>query len=125
MMGQRVFQTDIAKRVLVLGDSDRIEQVLSNILDNAIRHTPEQTRIDLRLKVIGNSAWIEIADTGRGIPHDLLEHIFERFHSSQQQGTGLGLAIARAIVEAHDGTIMAFNQPIGGACFIVELPLHS
>ncbi|URD51290.1 HAMP domain-containing sensor histidine kinase [Chroococcidiopsis sp. CCNUC1] len=125
MMGQRVFQSYIPKKVVVLGDPDRIEQVLSNILDNAIRHTPEQTRIDLRLKVIGNSAWIEIADTGRGIPSDLLEHIFERFHSGQQQGTGLGLAIARAIVEAHGGTIMAFNQPRGGACFIVELPLYS
>lgn len=125
MMGQRVFQTAIAKKVVVLGDPDRIEQVLSNILDNAIRHTPEGTRIDLRLKVIGNSAWIEIADTGRGIPTDFLSNIFERFHSSQQQGTGLGLAIARAIVEAHGGTILAFNQPMGGACFIVELPLYS
>ena len=113
-MGQRVFQTAIAKKVVVLGDPDRIEQVLSNILDNAIRYTPEQTRIDLRLKVIRDKTWIEIADTGRGIPTDFLEHIFDRFHSGQQQGTGLGLAIAKAIVEAHNGTIVAFNQPMGG-----------
>jgi two-component system OmpR family sensor kinase len=129
MMGQSVFQTTIAKKVIVMGDPDRLEQVLSNILDNAIRHTPEGTRIELRLKVVGDMAWIEIADTGRGIPSDLLQHIFERFHRSQHQehnerGTGLGLAIAKAIVEAHGGKIVAFNQPMGGACFRVELPLH-
>jgi two-component system, OmpR family, sensor kinase len=129
MMGQSVFQTTIAKKVIVMGDPDRLEQVLSNILDNAIRHTPEGTRIELRLKVVGDMAWIEIADTGRGIPSDLLQHIFERFHRSQHQehnerGTGLGLAIAKAIVEAHGGKIVAFNQPMGGACFRVELSLH-
>jgi len=128
MMGKRQLQTQIASNVMVLVDMDRIEQVLLNLLDNAIRHTPEGTQIDFRLEIVNSKAQIAIADTGSGISPTVLPYIFERFYRDRQQrneerGSGLGLAIAKAIVEAHGGTINAANQPRGGAVFWVELPL--
>ncbi len=129
-MGRLTLQTTLSKKVVVRADPDRIEQVLLNVLDNAIRHTPENTQIDMHLESIAGKARITISDNGPGIPPDILDHVFERFRYGQRQskgdrGLGLGLAIAKAIVEAHSGTIVAFNQLGGGACFRVELPLAS
>lgn len=126
--GRFTLQTTLSEKVFVQADPDRIEQVLLNILDNAIRHTPEKTQIDMCLESIAGKARITISDNGRGIPADMLDHIFERFRYGQPQskadrGLGLGLAIAKAIVEAHGGTIAAFNQVGSGACFRVEIQL--
>ncbi|MEA3254135.1 MAG: HAMP domain-containing sensor histidine kinase, partial [Chloroflexota bacterium] len=94
----------------IAGDSDRLEQVFSNLLDNALKHTPEGGEV----RIIGrqpaaDSVEIRVADNGPGIPPDQLSHVFERFYQvpGVRTGSGLGLAIAREIVWAHSGTIEA------------------
>jgi signal transduction histidine kinase len=92
-------------------DPGRIEQVLGNLLANALRHAPRGTAIDVRLEVRAGKARIEIADQGEGITSEALPFVFERFYradrarSREHGGTGLGLAISRQIVQAHGGTI--------------------
>jgi signal transduction histidine kinase len=117
--------------VRALADPGRIEQVLGNLLANALRHAPSGTAVDVQLEVQAGRARIEIADQGEGIPSDALPNVFERFYradrarSREHGGTGLGLAISRQIVLAHGGTITAANRAQGGAAFTVELPaLH-
>ena len=126
----------VALRLTVPGPSDvrtqadpgRIEQVLGNLLANALRHAPRGTAVDVRLEVRAGKARIEIADQGEGITSEALPFVFERFYradrarSREHGGTGLGLAISRQIVQAHGGTIIAANRPEGGAVFTVELP---
>ena len=114
--------------IRTLADPGRIEQVLGNLLANALRHAPRGTTVDVRLEVQAGRARIEIADQGEGIPSEALPYVFERFYradrarSREHGGTGLGLAISRQIVQAHGGTITAANRPEGGAAFSVELP---
>jgi two-component system, OmpR family, sensor histidine kinase BaeS len=117
-----------ASDVRAQADPGRIEQVLGNLLANALRHAPGGTAVDVRLEVLAGMARIEIADDGEGIPAEALPYMFERFYradrarSREQGGTGLGLAISRQIVQAHGGTITAANRPEGGAAFMVALP---
>ncbi|MBC1238516.1 PAS domain S-box protein [Nostoc sp. 2RC] len=126
----------------ILGDSDRLQQVVLNLLTNAIKFTPNGGRVEVRLSeglatgkesfeyVIPKYVQIEVSDTGQGISADFLPHIFERFrqedssHTRSNKGLGLGLAIARHVVELHNGTIEAHSQGIGqGATFTVKLPI--
>jgi len=117
-----------ASEVRTQGDPGRIEQVLGNLLANALRHAPRGTTVYVRLEAQAGKARIEIADQGEGISSEALPFVFERFYradrarSREQGGTGLGLAISRQIVQAHGGTIVAANGPEGGAAFTVELP---
>jgi two-component system sensor histidine kinase BaeS len=112
-------------------DPVRVEQVLANLLTNALRHAkPEgEVILSLRSHLDESVACIEVADDGEGIPEEALENVFARFYradkgrSRQVGGTGLGLAIARKLVEAHGGRIQARNRPEGGAIFSFELPL--
>lgn len=119
----------LASDVRVNADPGRIEQVLGNLLANAVRHAPRGTAVDIRLELHNGRARVEIDDRGEGIPAESLPYVFERFYradrprSRELGGTGLGLAISRQIVRAHGGTITAANRPEGGAAFIVELPL--
>jgi len=111
----------------VLLDAHRIEQVLLNLLANALRHTPEGGRIALCVERAGEGEIeLRVADSGPGIPVGDLERVFDRFYrgdpSREGGGAGLGLSIARALVEAHDGRIWAENRPEGGAVFRVRLP---
>ncbi len=115
-------------------DRDRIEQILINLLNNALQYTPEEGEIRLstscNTQASGQFALVEIRDSGSGVPPDALPHIFERFYrvdrsrSREEGGTGLGLAIARKLAEAHRGTLIAANNPEGGALFSLSLPLH-
>ncbi|MDY6918393.1 MAG: HAMP domain-containing sensor histidine kinase [Chloroflexota bacterium] len=114
----------------VLGDIDRLEQVFSNLLDNALKHTPEGG--DVRVLVRSPSPHVvevAVTDTGPGIPQEVSPHLFERFYqadaTSRQTGTGLGLAIAREVARAHGGDIQARNAVGGGAEFVVRLPTTS
>ncbi|MCX7751084.1 MAG: ATP-binding protein [Candidatus Bipolaricaulota bacterium] len=111
----------------VRGDRGRIEQVLLNLLSNAIRHTPPGGRIDIELHPRGSEVEVVVADTGPGIPPGDEERIFERFYRGPgavgTPGAGLGLAVAKAIVEAHGGRIWAENRPEGGAALRFTLPL--
>ncbi len=115
----------------VMGDSDRLKQVLLNLVDNAIKHTPEGGRVTLEAgNPDGAAVRIAVTDTGIGIPpHDLV-HVFERFYrvdksrSRAQGGAGLGLAIAKSFVEAHGGRIEVQSAVGVGTAFIVTLPAY-
>jgi two-component system sensor histidine kinase BaeS len=111
-------------------DPQRIEQVLGNLLSNALRYTPDHGQIVVRVEECSQPKGLRfsVRDSGAGIPAEALPHIFERFYradharSRSDGGSGLGLTIARQIVEAHRGTLTAANHPQGGAIFSVTLP---
>ena len=112
----------------VAGDPGRLQQVVWNLLANAIKFTPNRGRIDLRLERAGAHARLTVRDTGRGISPELLPHIFDRFRQDertrQHGGLGLGLAIVRHIVKLHEGNVRAESDGEGrGATLVVELPL--
>ena len=109
-------------------DYVEIDQVLSNLLENAARHTPPGTRIHIVARVDGSDLVVEVSDEGRGIDPRAVPHIFDPFvraPSTRQTspGSGLGLAVARGLVEAHGGHIVALERPGGGALFRFTLPL--
>ena len=115
----------------VLGDANRLRQLTRNLLSNALQHTPPGTPIQV---TVGNQAaasrvFVTVADQGPGIPPTARPHLFERFYQgdpARRRGSGLGLAIARAIVEAHDGTIQVRDPVSGpGSEFHVRLPIAS
>ena len=111
-------------------DPDRLKQVILNLVDNALRYTPPDGRVTLSALYDPASAVarIEVQDSGPGIPPEDIPHIFDRFYRGDPSrarasgNTGLGLAIARAIVQAHGGTIEVRSTPGAGACFMVVLP---
>ncbi|HEV7500379.1 MAG TPA: response regulator [Vicinamibacteria bacterium] len=114
----------------VAGDPGRLQQVVGNLLANAVKFTPEGGRVEVRLARSGSTAHITIIDTGSGISPEFLPFIFERFRQAdttstrKQKGLGLGLAIARQIVQLHGGTIEASSAGEGrGSTFTVKLPL--
>jgi len=107
-----------------LGDIDRLEQVFSNLLDNAIKNSPAKGEVRVTGSKVRDFIEVRVADEGPGIPPEQLPHVFERFYQAAgaRTGVGLGLAIAREIVLAHGGTIEARSEPGEGAEFIVRLP---
>jgi CheY-like chemotaxis protein len=114
----------------MFGDAERLTQVLSNILENALRCTSEGRRVELACRIEGAGAEIVVADEGRGIDARDLTSIFGMFNQSRQGlartegGLGLGLTIAERIVTSHGGTICAESEGLGkGARFIIRLPL--
>ena len=110
-----------------VGDSERIAQVITNLLTNAIQYNQEGGEVRLMAQSQKGMAMLAVSDTGRGIPVADLPHLFERFYRADQSrtsgNTGLGLAISKAIVEAHGGTIEVASQPDAGTTFTVRLPL--
>lgn len=107
-------------------DVDRIQQVLTNLIDNAVRISPPDAPIELRLWAEDGRARLSVADHGPGLPADMEERIFEKFvrgRSGTVTGTGLGLYIARQILEAHEGSISVRSTPDVGATFVLDLPL--
>jgi signal transduction histidine kinase len=123
---------DIAPTAAVMGDRDRLVQILTNLVDNAINHTPPSGRVHVGLKPYGDEAVeLVVQDTGPGIPPEALSRIFERFYqvdksrrrTAESGGVGLGLAIVKELVEAHNGRIMAQSQVGQGSAFTVRLPV--
>src|SRR5206468_12985277 len=103
----------------------RLRQLAGILVDNALRHAPTGSRVDVRVRTDGPDAVLEVDDTGPGIRPEDLPHLFDRFYRAPGApggGTGLGLAIAAWIVEQHHGTISAANRPDGGASFEARLP---
>lgn len=129
LLQQHPLRVDVAADLpLISVDGILIEQVLLNLLENAVRYTPPGTAIAILAQRDG--AWLRLAvqDNGPGIPVGMEEKIFEKFYratprSDDGRGSGLGLAICRAIITAHRGTITAQNRPTGGAEFVIRLPL--
>ena len=110
---------------LVLVDGLLVEQLLLNLLENALNHTPEGTSIELAVKSSNDAMELEISDRGPGIQAGEEKTIFEKFirgYHGNHGGAGLGLSICRAIAQAHGGSIEAKNRPEGGASFLVRIP---
>jgi signal transduction histidine kinase len=110
--------------VMVFADNYRITQVISNIINNAIKFTDQGV-----ITIIGNAdsaeLTIKISDTGKGIDNEIINRLFDKFVSRSEQGTGLGLFISKNIIEAHGGRIIGFNNENGtGATFVIVLPLE-
>lgn len=113
---------------LVAADPDRLEQVLSNLLDNARKYSPADAPIEVRVDVAADTAAVAVRDAGAGIPVDQQERIFGRFHRADNvdrgvAGLGLGLYIAREIVHAHGGSLTVESAPGAGSTFTIRLPL--
>ena len=109
-------------------DPDRIEQVLTNLIDNALRHTPESGTVTVNYQPTTSGVLVEVSDSGSGIPEEDLPFVFERFYKADKArtrgkaGTGLGLAIARNIIEAHNGQISVHSKIDQGTTFSFFLP---
>jgi two-component system OmpR family sensor kinase len=117
-----------AEPLVVVGDEDRLRQVLGNLLANVVQHTPAGTRAVVRVRADGDCAVLEVADDGPGVPPEHGERVFERFHRGtservgNQGGAGLGLSIVASVAEAHGGSAALAGAPGGGAVFTVRLP---
>lgn len=124
------FQSQLSDDVFISMDEDRIEQVLTNLVDNAIRHTPIGGSVTVSIEQELSYAKVQVSDTGEGIPADDLPFVFERFYKADKArtrtkkvGTGLGLAIAKNIVESHGGNIRVDSELGVGTTFTFYLPL--
>jgi signal transduction histidine kinase/ActR/RegA family two-component response regulator len=127
---QLAFSPDIEALERVSGDAGRLQQVIWNLLANAIKFTPEGGRVDVFIERSNNYMEVRVVDTGQGIGPDFLPHVFERFRQAddastqRHTGLGLGLAIVRQLVELHGGTVHAASEGVGrGATFTVRLPI--
>ena len=116
--------------MMVRGDVGRLEQVLGNLMGNALRHTPSGGAITLRVEPAGGGVRITVWDTGEGIPSENLPYVFERFWRGDRSrshaggvGSGLGLPIARQLVQAHGGTIGVKSEVDKGTIFVIEFPV--
>jgi signal transduction histidine kinase len=125
------FDVVIAPAVQILGDRDRLRQIIWNLLTNAVKFTPRGGGIELSLSIRGSFAEIVVRDTGFGFSADSRPHIFKRFWQAdsgrmrEHGGLGLGLALAKDLTELHGGTIEATSEGEGkGAAFLVTLPLR-
>lgn len=112
----------------VLGNADRLQEVVSNLVDNATRFIKPGGHVDVELYGLDGNSIIAVKDDGTGFGDIDPNLLFERFYRTDESrarnsgGSGLGLAIVKSVVEAHDGTVHAFNRPEGGACFVISIP---
>ena len=121
----------------IAGDAERLAQVVTNLLTNAIQYNKPEGEVRVKLESHNGMAVLAVSDTGNGIPPEDLPHVFERFYRGDKSRTGgttslrfgaagnagLGLAIAKAIVEAHSGTIEVTSEVDAGTTFTVRLPV--
>ena len=118
-----------ADRAIVLGDRDRLRQIVDNLLANVRTHTPLRTRVHVTVARHNGTAEVAVADSGPGLEPEQVEHVFERFYRADASrarasgGVGLGLSIVAAVAEAHGGTVSARSDRGGGAVFTISLPL--
>jgi two-component system CheB/CheR fusion protein len=125
-----LLQSAAAESLRIVGDPDRLQQVVLNLVNNAIKFTPSGGRIEVWIGRVGTRMHLTVSDTGAGIRPDFLAHVFERFRQGdaapnrRHQGLGLGLAIVRQLVELHGGTVSVESAGVGrGAKFMVSLPI--
>jgi two-component system sensor histidine kinase ResE len=126
-----ILKTEFEELPLVMADEDRIEQVLINLIDNALRYSEDGKEILIKARTNEGGVMVSVKDQGPGIPEDELPFVWERFYKVDKSrarhkgGTGLGLAIVKNIVEAHGGRVFAKNHPAGGTEFYFTLPVIS
>ena len=114
---------------MVYAETEGVRQILDNLIDNAIKYTPEQGRVQIDIKIQNEQVLLKVQDSGIGIPEAHLQRIFERFYrvdkarSRELGGTGLGLSIVKHLVNAFGGTVDVTSRPDEGTAFIVTLPL--
>jgi signal transduction histidine kinase len=119
------------ENVCVEGDRTRLQQVVANLIDNAIKYTPEGGAVEVKVQNHAGKAVLEVVDNGVGIPATAIRHVFERFYrvdkarSRASGGAGLGLSIVKSICAAHGGEISVSSEEGRGSCFRVELPLSA
>jgi two-component system, OmpR family, sensor kinase len=129
-VGERELRIENHRALPADGNPDELHRMVLNLLDNAVRHTPPGSKIELRVRTEGSSAVVEVADDGPGVPPELAEQVFERFvrgdgpaDTMPGNGSGLGLAIVRAVANSHGGTAEVGESEDGGALFRIRLPL--
>jgi signal transduction histidine kinase len=115
--------------VVVAGDRDRLKQILVNLIDNAIKYTPDGGRVAVETGTDGDMGFITVEDSGIGIDPTHHDRVFDRFYRVTPDrgdvGAGLGLAIVKSICNAHGGSVTLRSAPEIGSCFRVEIPLLS
>jgi two-component system, OmpR family, sensor histidine kinase VicK len=121
----KIIFSELKEPIYVEADKGRLYQIITNILNNAIRFTVEGTVSISAIMKDNNQVFISIKDTGAGIDSEILPKLFTKFATRSNKGTGLGLFLSKNIVEAHDGKIWAENNNDGGATFTFTLPLSN
>ena len=129
--GDRHLESQVEGPLPMSGNPDELHRLIRNLLENAVRHTPENTTVELTARRDGGEALLEVLDDGPGIPDGIEEQVFDRFvrgdgpaDTVSGGGTGLGLAIVRAVAQSHGGSVDAGKSTYGGARFSVRLPLE-
>lgn len=123
------FEAVIDDSTMVVGDPDRLQQAVGNLLGNAVRYTPSGGSVSIAVRAADGCALIEVADTGVGIAEEDLPHVFNRFwradhaRATSTGGLGIGLAVTKEIVERHHGQVTAERRETGGTVFRIRLPL--
>jgi signal transduction histidine kinase len=122
--------TDLPQTCPAWADATRMRQVFANLLDNAIKYTPEGGQVQVSMAEAEEQVMFSVADTGIGISVEDHQRIFEKFYrvpgvAGSYEGTGLGLSIVKTIVEGHGGRIWVESQPGAGSTFIVVLPAYA
>jgi len=129
--GTRRIESHLDGPLSLEGNPDELHRLIRNLLENAVRHTPEKTTIELTARQDGDEALLEVLDDGPGIPLEMEDQVFDRFVRGEGPadtagggGSGLGLAIVRAVAESHGGSVSAGRSTYGGARFSVRLPIE-
>jgi two-component system, OmpR family, sensor histidine kinase KdpD len=129
LAGDHPFQVDVQAEMLAIQvDLLRLEELIINLVENAVKYTPATSRIELNVWQEGDDLVLSVVDHGPGIAEGLRPRVFETFYQGRQQGdrqpgSGLGLAICRGVAQAHGGLISVEETPGGGASFVVRLPV--
>jgi len=122
-------QTALPEQLCLRADAKRMRQAVANLLDNAIKYTPQGGQIEIQTRLEQQHALISVRDTGIGIRREELPKIWDRLYrgeaSHSQRGLGLGLSLVRAIVRAHQGSVEAHSEPGQGSQFVICLPVNS
>jgi two-component system, OmpR family, sensor kinase len=131
LAGERHPESQMEGTLSMSGNPDELHRMVRNLLENAVRHTPERTTVELTARRDGDQALLEVLDDGPGIPAGIEQQVFDRFVRGEGPadtvgggGSGLGLAIVRAVAEAHGGSVEAGRSTYGGARFSIRLPLE-
>ena len=131
LAGGRRLESQLEGPLPLQGNPDELHRLVGNLLENAVRHTPERTTVELTARPDGDEALLEVVDDGPGIPEEMEDQVFDRFvrgdgpaDTAGGGGSGLGLAIVRAVAESHGCSVSAGKSTYGGARFSVRLPLQ-